>query len=66
MIKVNQVNDGIVKWANKSSKKNIAAWNRINNVGTSYQVNPALSETEARDKYAPDVYKVYEIVTKRL
>ena len=62
--KVNQVNDGIVKWANKSSKKNIAAWNRINNVGTSYQVNPALSETEARDKYAPDVYKVYEIARK--
>ena len=62
--KVNQVNDGIVKWANKSSKKNVAAWNRINNVGTSYQVNPALSETEARNKYAPDVYKVYEIARK--
>ena len=62
--KVNQVNDGIVKWANKSSKKNIAAWNRLNNIGTSYQVNPALSEREARDKYSPDMYKVYEIIRK--
>ena len=62
--KVNQVNDGIVKWANRSSKKNIAAWNRLNNIGTSYQVNPALSEREARDKYSPDMYKVYEIVRK--
>jgi hypothetical protein len=62
--KVNQVNDGIVKWANKSSKKNIAAWNRLNNIGTSYQVNPALSEREARDKYSPDMYKVYELIRK--
>ena len=62
--KVNQVNDGIVKWANKSSKKNISAWNRLNNIGTSYQVNPALSEREARDNYSPDMYKVYEIIRK--
>lgn len=62
--RVNEVNDSLIAWVNKSSKKNVAAWNRMNQIGSAYQVDPALSEADARNKYSPDLYKVYEIVRK--
>lgn len=62
--RVNEVNDSIIAWVNKSSRKNVAAWNRMNQIGTAYQVDPALSEADARNEYSPDLYKVYEIVRK--
>ncbi len=62
--RVNEVNDSLIAWVNKSSKKNVAAWNRMNQIGSAYQVDPSLSEADARNEYSPDLYKVYEIVRK--
>ena len=63
--KVNAVNDGIVRWAKKSSQKDVDAFNRLNTVGTAYRVDPVLSPEAAKKKYTAVVYNtIYKPLKK--
>ena len=63
--KVNGINNGVIRWAKKASQKDVDAFNRLNNIGTAYRVDPTLDEKTARKRYSGDLYdKIYKLLRK--
>ena len=54
--KVNQVNDKAAKWFNKANQEARDALNKLNNVSTAYQVDPAIDPEQARERYSEELF----------